>query len=133
MQSGQTKTASRAWLRGEQRAGSRAARPVVLLGSFGTATAVGQAWCAAMLLAGLLTGHAGIRLPLLGGFVILALLRATLSIAAERAAFNVGAAARRRLRTDALSRLLHAGPARLRTQHSGELTSTVVDHIEAVD
>ena len=46
--------------------------------------------------------------------------RAALSVAAERAAFNAGAAARRRLRTDALSRLLHAGPARLRTQHTGE-------------
>ena len=59
--------------------------------------------------------------------------RAALSVAAERAAFNAGAAARRRLRTDALSRLLHAGPAQLRTQHTGELTATVVDRIEALD
>src|SRR6202021_1872107 len=63
----------------------------------------------------------------------LGLLRATLAVAADRAAFGAGAAARRRLRTDALSRLLHAGPAQLRTQHSGELTSVVVDRIEALD
>src|ERR1700733_6264157 len=68
-----------------------------------------------------------------GGFAVLAVLRAVASIAAERAAFNAGAAARRRLRTDALSRLLHAGPSRLRTHHSGEFSAMVVDRIEALD
>ncbi len=64
---------------------------------------------------------------------MLALSRAALSIAAERTAFNAGATARRRLRTDALSRLLQAGPSRLRAQHTGEMTATVVDRIEALD
>jgi ATP-binding cassette subfamily C protein CydD len=132
MQSDQIRT-SRAWLRGERRAGSRVARPAAVFGVLGTASAVAQAWCAAMLLAGALTGHAGDPVPLLGGFALLALLRAALAIAAERAAFNAGATARRRLRTDALSRLLQAGPARLRTQHTGEMTATVVDRIEALD
>src|SRR5262249_6578394 len=49
------------------------------------------------------------------------------------AAFNLGAVARRRLRTDALSRLLHAGPALLRALHTGELTTTVVERIEALE
>ena len=62
-----------------------------------------------------------------------ALLRAALAVIAERMAFDAGAAARRRLRSDALSRLLQAGPAQLREQHSGELTATVVDRIEALD
>jgi ATP-binding cassette subfamily C protein CydD len=132
MQSDQIRT-SRAWLRGERRAGSRVARPAAVFGVLGTASAVAQAWCAAMLLAGALTGHAGDPVPLLVGFALLALLRAALAIAAERAAFNAGATARRRLRTDALLRLLQAGPARLRTQHTGEMTSTVVDRIEALD
>jgi ATP-binding cassette subfamily C protein CydD len=133
MQSGDSKTASRAWLREERRTGGRAAWPVVLLGLLNTAMAVGQAWCVAMLLAGALTERAGDTVGLLGGFAVLAVLRAVASIAAERAAFNAGAAARRRLRTDALSRLLHAGPSRLRTHHSGELTAIVVDRIEALD
>jgi ATP-binding cassette subfamily C protein CydD len=133
MQLGQIRTTSRAWLGGERRAGSRAARPVVLFGALGTATGVGQAWCAAMLLAGALTGHVHDPFPLLAGFALLALSRAALSVAAERAAFNAGATARRRLRTDALSRLLQSGPAGLRTQHTGEMTSTVVDRIEALD
>jgi ATP-binding cassette subfamily C protein CydD len=133
MQSEQSKAATRAWLRGEQRTGSRAARPVVVLGALGTVMAVAQAWCAAMVLARALTGRAGDTFPLLAGFAVLILLRAALSAVTERAAFNAGAAARRRLRTDALSRLMHAGPAQLRRQHTGELTSTVVDRIEALD
>jgi ATP-binding cassette subfamily C protein CydD len=41
--------------------------------------------------------------------------------------------ARRRLRSDALTRLLHAGPALLRTRHSGDLAAIVVDRVEALD
>ena len=59
MEPGQSKAAARAWLRNEQRAGSRAARPVLLLSLLGTVLAIGQAWCVAFLLAGALTRHAG--------------------------------------------------------------------------
>lgn len=133
MPSDKSQTASRAWLRGEQRAGARPARPVVLLGTVGTALAIGQSWCAAMVLAAALSHWPGDPLPLLLGFVVLALLRAALAVVAERVAFNAGAAARRRLRSDALSRLLHAGPSQLRSQHTGELTAMVVDRVEALD
>ena len=129
----QNATVSHAWLRGEQRAGRRAATPAVLLGLLGTAMAVGQAWCAAMLLADALAGHAGDGLRYLVGFAVFAVARAALSVATDRTAFDAGAAARRRLRTDALSRLLQAGPAQLLAQHTGELTATVVDRIEALD
>ena len=37
------------------------------------------------------------------------------------------------MRSDALSRLLQAGPALLRTRHSGDLATIVVDKIEALD
>jgi ATP-binding cassette subfamily C protein CydD len=133
MASEQVKAASRAWLRREQRAGGRAARPIVLLNLLGIAAAIGQAWCAGKLLAGVLTRTSAHAVLLLSAFALLALLRAALSIIADRAAFSAGAAARRRLRTDALTRLLHAGPSPLRTQHTGELTATVVDRIEALD
>jgi ATP-binding cassette subfamily C protein CydD len=127
------KAGSRAWLRGEQRAGYRAARPMVALGLLGIAMAVGQSWCAASLLAGALTNRPGSVLPLLVGFAALALIRAGVVAVNDRALFNLGAVARRRLRTDTLSRLLAAGPALLRTQHTGELTTTVVERIEALD
>jgi ATP-binding cassette subfamily C protein CydD len=133
MQSDQSKVASRAWLRDERRIGSRGTWPIVVPGLAGTAMAVGQAWCVAALLAAAFTARVDSSVVLLTGFVLLAALRAAVSLAAERAAFNAGAAARRRLRTDVLSRLLHAGPSRLRTHHTGELTAVVVDRIEAVD
>jgi ATP-binding cassette subfamily C protein CydD len=148
MEPGQSKAAARAWLRNEQRAGSRAARPVLLLSLFGTVLAIGQAWCIAFLLADALVSHpaaAGVNpaatgfepgggaIPLLLGFAIAALLRAGLSYATEAAAFNAGAASRRRLRSDALTRLLHAGPSLLRGRHSGDLAAIVVDRVEALD
>jgi len=96
MQSGQDKSVSRSWLRSEQRAGRRAARPIVLVGAVGIGLAIGQAWCAALLLAGALTGAAADWWLLSAGFGAAALLRAVLSVIAERMAFNAGAAARRR-------------------------------------
>src|SRR5262249_21124003 len=127
MSSEHGKAASRAWMRSEQKKGGRATRPVLLLNLLGVALAIGQARCAGSVLAIALTRQAGKAMPFIVGFAALALLRAALSIVAEKAAFNAGAAARRRLRTDALARLLHAGPSQLRVQHTGELTATVVD------
>jgi ATP-binding cassette subfamily C protein CydD len=127
-----SKQAARIWLRQQTRLGRRGARPMVALGLAGTAAAIAQAGCAAGVLAAALAGTSP-SLPLLGGFAGLALLRAALAVAAERAAFAAGATARRRLRTDALHRLLAAGPAILRGRHSGELTTVVVDRIEALE
>ncbi len=129
----QAKKAAKAWLRQEQRAGNRAARPVLGLSLVGTVLAIGQAYCVALVLAAAL-GHtqASVAGPLIA-FAILALLRAGLSYASELAAFGAGAAGRRRLRSDALTRLLHAGPSLLRGQHSGDLAAIVVDRVEAVD
>jgi len=148
MEPGQSKAAARAWLRTEQRAGSRAARPVLMLSLVGTVLAIGQAWCVGLLLADALVSHpatsetipagtgfepGGSPTLLLLGFAIAALLRAGLAYATEAAAFNAGAASRRRLRTDALTRLLHAGPKLLRGRHSGDLAAIVVDRVEALD
>ena len=125
--------AARAWVRGEQRQGSRAARPVLGLGLAGTVAAVAQAFCVATILAAALRGQTGgIAWPVIG-FAVLAILRAVLAYVSDRAAFAAGAAARRRLRTDALTRLLHAGPKMLRARHSGDLTAIVVDRIEALE
>jgi ATP-binding cassette subfamily C protein CydD len=127
-----SKQAARIWLRQQTRLGRRGARPMVVLGVAGTLAAIVQAGCAAGVLAAALAGG-GVPWLLLVGFAGLAALRALLAVAMERAAFAAGASARRRLRTDALHRLLAAGPAILRGQHSGELTSVVVDRIEALE
>ena len=127
-----TKAAAKAWLKHETKLGGRAARPVLLAGLAGTAVAIGQAFCIAAALAAALAGR-GADMPVIVAFAVLALLRATLAWAAERAAGAAGAASRRRLRSDVLGRLLHAGPAALRQRHSGDLTAIVVDRVEALD
>ena len=121
------KTATGAWLRREQRAGLRHARPVIALTLTGTVLAIAQMLCAAALL----TGHAwALNLT---AFALLALIRAGLGYAAERASFTAGATARRRLRADIMARLLHARPLLARTRHSAELATLAVDRIEALD
>ena len=127
-----TKVAARSWLRREQRAGNRAARPVLMWHVLGTLAGIGQAFAAASVLAGAFTGSIPAA-PALLAFGVLALLRAGISYLTERAAFAAGATARRRLRSDALSRLLYAGPTMLRGRHSGDLATIVVDKIEALD
>ncbi|MCX7384187.1 MAG: thiol reductant ABC exporter subunit CydD [Alphaproteobacteria bacterium] len=75
----------------------------------------------------------GLPYAALGGFLAAALVQAGCAILVERFAFDAGAAARRRLRGDAMARLLAAGPAMLRGAHSGALAAVVIDRIEAVD
>jgi ATP-binding cassette subfamily C protein CydD len=126
------KVAARLWLRREQRAGSRAARPVLMWHVLGSVAGIGQAFAAASVLAAAFTGSLP-EAPALLAFGVLAVVRAGITYVTERAAFAAGAAARRRLRSDSLSRLLHAGPALLRGRHSGDLAIIVVDKIEALD
>jgi ATP-binding cassette subfamily C protein CydD len=137
MASGQTtdgKAAAKAWLKAESRHGRKPALPVVLAGLAGTAFAVGQAYCVAVVLGAALTGGVGsLLLPACAAFAALAVLRVVAQVIAERSAFAAGAAARRRLRSDALARLLRAGPAVLGGRHSGDLAAIVVDKVEALD
>ena len=131
-QAGSNKATARTWLRREQRAGRSRARPVLLLHIAGTVLGIGQAFAAASVLAAAFGGST-LDATGLAAFGILAVLRAGLSYLTEKAAFAAGAAARRRLRSDSLSRLLQAGPAMLRGRHSGDLATIVVDKIEALD
>jgi ATP-binding cassette subfamily C protein CydD len=131
-QSDSGKSAAKSWLRQQQRAGAKAARPVLLLQILGTLAGVGQATAAAAALTSAFDPSVTAFTPI-AVFAALAVVRAGLFYATEQTAFAAGAAARRRLRTDALSRLLHAGPALLRARHSGDLASIVVDRIEALD
>ncbi len=127
--------AGRGWLRAQSRQARQARQAgtrVMALALGGTLAAIGQAACAAAALDAALTGR-GMPTLALGGFAVLAVLRAGLGLLADRAAFEAGASARRRLRSDALARLLEAGPGLLRQRHSGELAAIVVDRIEALE
>lgn len=126
-----THKAARAWTRAQARVGRRAAMPIAGLGLLATLLAVLQALYAAQILAAALHGEWAWRW--LVGFAALALLRAGINAAADITSARVGAAARRRVRADALARLLAAGPALLRTGHSADWAGTLVDRIEALD
>ncbi len=143
------KVAAKAWLRRQTGLARREIGVQVALNLAGVALAVVQAFAVARVLAIALTGPVAApaatllaaRLPWLwgplglplGAFALAALLRAVLGYRFELASVQAGAAARRRLRSDALARLLAAGPAALRGRHSGELASIVVDRVEALD
>ena len=135
-----TRKAERAWTRQQTRAGRQAAMPVLGAALAGIAASVAQAACVAAVLAAALARPTDQNLAGLGvawfglaGFTVLAVLRAGLQFVGENAAFRAGAAGRRRLRADTLARMLAAGPALLRRSHSGDLTATAVDRIEALD
>jgi ATP-binding cassette subfamily C protein CydD len=128
----ETKTAARAWLRGQTRLARRGSWPVVLCGLGFALAGIAGAACAAWALTDGLVEHE-VAPWLLAGFAFASLLQAGLGVLSDRFAFDAGAGARRRLRSDALGRLLAAGPAVLRASHSGTLASIVVDRIEGVD
>ncbi len=122
----------RRWSAGQSRLGRRAAGVVVLCNLLGSVFGVGAAFVLAVVLAGFLEGREADRW-LLGEFALIALARAGLLGLADVLSQRAGASARRRLRTEAMSRLLEAGPSLLRAFHSAELTAVVVDKIEALD
>lgn len=134
----QSPRAARQWLKTQARLGREAARPILLLGLAGILLAMGQALCAAVVLTAALGGPVmggSVSGPIeaLAGFAVLALLRAGFQVLSDRAAFDAGAAARRRLRSETLSRLLATGPSLLRRFHSAELAGVVIDKIEAMN
>lgn len=128
-----SKSAAKAWLRAQAAASRGSTRPIVLLTAAAALLGIGQCLCAARVLAGALDGQEGVQTGLVAAFAVLAVGRAVFGVLAERATMAAGAAARRRLRTQALSSLLHASPAILRQSHSAELTAVVVDRIEGLD
>ena len=128
-----SKTAARAWTRQQSRLAHAPAVPAISLATAGVAAAAAQAGCVAWALTSALSGHAGAGSAAVAGFAALALARAALQVAAERAGFRAGAAGRRRLRTDVFARMLAAGPGLLARTHSGELAASVVDRVEALD
>lgn len=123
------------WVKAEQKLGFRAARVSILLGLLPVLCGITQAGCAAALLAGVLHLGPGAGMPVLYalGFLAAAGARAYLQMQVERQNFELGAAARRRLRGSVLAALLAQGPAGLRGRHSADLAATAVDRVEAMD
>ena len=123
------------WIASEQRLGFKAAGFSILFGVAGILCGLVQAGAVAKLLAELLRIEKdGLTVWITALVFILAVLcRAGLQLRSERGNFELGAAARRRLRSHVLGALLALGPAGLRGRHSADLSATVVDRVEAMD
>ena len=128
----QDRRIARAWTTQQTRLARRTALPVIGFGICAVAASVAQAGCIAWILAASLKGEGRTAAPF-AAFVALLALRGGLQLAGEQAAFSAGAEGRKRLRADILARMLSAGPAMLRTAHSGDLAASVVDRVEALD
>jgi ATP-binding cassette subfamily C protein CydD len=128
-----TKKAATSWLRQQSAIGRRAASGAIAFGVLGTILAIVQAAAAADLLRALIVpDHQPVLLAVLA-FVLAAIGRTIIGVAADGAAFAAGAAGRRRLRSETLNRLLSIGPSLLRQGHSAHFAGIVVDRIEALD
>lgn len=123
------KNAARVWIAEQTRLAKQAGLRVAAYGLLGCLAAILQAACVAWALA----GSAHLRALALAGFAGLMIARATLQYVAELAAFAAGAAGRTQLRGQVLRTMLQEGPALLRRQHSGDLASSLVDRVEAMD
>lgn len=122
------------WLRARQNDGSQALRRAGMLGALAGALVVPQAWFLAHGIAPVVVGSAGLAavLPWLLPVPALLLLRFVLTLAADRAALRGTLEVKRAVR-DALVRKLQAlGPQYVQDRSSGELATTVVDGVEAL-
>jgi ATP-binding cassette subfamily C protein CydD len=127
---------TKAWIKAERKLGAKAARLPILVGLLQIMAGVGQVYCLGHLLAYILVPmfrNDGFPTIYVTGFIIFALARAWLLHKSESLGFDRGAAARRRLRSNVMARLLAAGPMGLRGRHSAELAAVAVDRIEAMD
>jgi ATP-binding cassette subfamily C protein CydD len=129
-------TAASQWLRQQGVSSRRDGLAVFAAGLAGTGLAIVQAFAAASVLAHAFAPTAPLLLGGATGLIIYALAalgRAGVGVLGEHAATRAGAGARLRIRDDAMQRLLGAGPALLRTRHSAELASDLVDRVEALE
>ncbi len=125
--------AAREWLRLESRRGRTAARPSILLGLLGTGLAIVQTGAIATILGSALAARGAPAAWALVAFCVAAVGRAAAAVVSDRKGVGAGIAARQRLRSDVMRRLLAVGPSILRQEHSASFASTVVDRIDALD
>lgn len=123
------------WIKSEQKLGIRAAWLSILFGAVAVLCGIIQAGAVARLLAGALHIEKGNMGAWGAGlvFCLAVLCRAGIQLRLERGNFELGAAARRRLRSHVLGALLAVGPVGVRGRHSAELAATVVDRVEAME
>jgi len=123
------------WLKRERLPIRRSLLQVVALGLAGGLLLIGQAGLLASLADAVILHSATLAglWPLLWGLLAVFLLRAVLIWAAERTAFAAAARVKLDLRRRLFAQLQRLGPARLAGASSGELSSALLDNVEALE
>lgn len=127
-----TSASEKAWINAQLHEGRHAALPAIILGAIGVGCALAQALCAAVALANALATDVSPFWHILG-FIALIPARAGVTYLADRAATQAGARQRRRLRSDAMTRIMAAPAPYLAARHSADHATTLIDRIEALD
>jgi ATP-binding cassette subfamily C protein CydD len=125
---------SRRWLYEQGRPARGAIVRTVALGWLATLAVIAQAFCLSRIIHGVFI-EARPREALAGAFAALAaavLLRATLAWLRETNAFSAGEKVRAEVRRRLLQRIAARGPAFTRGEHTGALTSVLVEQIEGL-
>lgn len=96
---------------------------------------IGQAWLLARVIYGVVIGGKPLShvMPWLWIMLVIFVSRAALAWFSEQAGFHAAARLKEEIRAKLFRHLQMLGPAYLFTRHSGELTATLVDAVEALD
>jgi ATP-binding cassette subfamily C protein CydD len=124
-----------AWLRDQKTGSSRWLSLAVGLGLLGSFLLIAQAWFLARIVDGVVTSQAQLEQvgSWLWGMLALFALRAALAWASEQAAFHGAVGVKLTLREALHAKIQELGPVRLGTERTGDLASSLVDGIEALE
>ncbi len=125
-------SAAKMWIKQELARSCWRAFPAIGAGVAQTALAIVQAFCAARLMTNVIHPGTIPLAPFILAFLSAGFMRGTLMLWQEQIATALGISARRRLRSNALTNLIGAGPGRLRGRRAAELTDVIVGEIESI-
>lgn len=122
------------WLRDRARQVRPQISRVVALGLLQALLVICQAYLIATIIHGIVMGHAPQTLSAwFWSWLLVLAFRALVAGARERAAFAAGARVRRQVRQALLERLVALGPTRPLDASSGELSTTILERVEALE
>ena len=107
----------------------------IALGSMGGLLIVVQAWCLAHIVNAVIFDGQNLAAvqPYLVTILLLILFRVAVSYASEVIAFSATAKIKQNIRERLLAKMQSLGPAYMTGQHSGELSTTLIDGVEALE
>ncbi|QDH18085.1 thiol reductant ABC exporter subunit CydD [Swingsia samuiensis] len=127
------KKITKEWIKAQGKANLVPTSAIISLGFISTILGLVQAWGLAETLSAVLSNHPSHLLSSIFIFISASVCRVVFNIFQENISFKAGKIARRRLRSEVISRIIQEGPSLLRRQHSSLITTMIVDRIEMLD